>query len=96
MGLFRASTNLLDRDPTYEPISLVVLLHELPSPSFEPLDQTRTRIPTFPTMNSLAHSILEFEHDMNSLAHSSQTRVPLVNTSVHIPHAIHPSRTPRS
>jgi len=79
MELSRASMNLLARDPTYEPISLVVLLHKLPLPSSELLARTWTRIPAFPTMNSLAHSILKFEHEMNSLAHLSQTRVPPVN-----------------
>jgi len=79
MGLFSASTNLLARDPTYEPIPLVVLLHGLLRPSSKLLARTQTRIPAFPTMNSLAHSILKFEHEMNSLAHSSQIRVPPVN-----------------
>ena len=56
-GTSCASTTLLARGPTYKPISLVVLLHKLPRPSFELLARTRTRIPAFPTMNSLAHSI---------------------------------------
>jgi len=77
MGLSYASTILLARGPTYEPI--VVLLHGLPRSSFEFLARTRTHIPSFPTMNSLAHSILKFEYEMNSLAHSSQTRIPPVN-----------------
>jgi len=79
MGLSRASTNLLARGPTYEPIPLVVLLHGLPRPSSELLTWTQTCIPAFPTMNSLTHSILKFEHEMNYLAHSPQTRVPPVN-----------------
>jgi len=54
-----ASTTLLARDPTYKPIPLVVLLHGLPRPSSELPARTRTRIPAFPTMNSLAHSILK-------------------------------------
>jgi len=71
MGLSCASTTLFARGPTYEPILLVILLHGLPRPSSELLAQTRTRIPAFPTMNSIAHSILKFEHEMNSFAHSS-------------------------
>ena len=73
MGLSRASMNLLARGPTYEPIPFVVMLHGLPRPSSKLLARTQTRIPAFPTMNSLGHSILKFfEHEINSLAHSSQ------------------------
>jgi len=79
LGLSRASTNLLARGLTYEHIPLVVRLHGLPRLSSKPLTRTRTRIPAFPTMNSLTHIFLKFEHEMNSLAHSSQIRVPPVN-----------------
>jgi len=79
MELSRAYTNLLARGSTYEPIPLVVLLHGLSRSSSKLLARTRPRIPVFPTMNSLAHSILKFEHEMNFVAHSSQTKVPLVN-----------------
>jgi len=79
MGLSCASTTLLARGPTYEPIPLVVLHHGLTCLSSEFLARTRTRIPAFPTMNSLAHSILKSEDEMNSLAHSSQPRVPSMN-----------------
>ena len=41
------------------PIPLVVLLHRLPRLSSKLLARTRTHIPAFPTMNSLAHSILK-------------------------------------
>jgi len=57
MELFRAPTNLLACGPTYEPISLVVLLHGLSRPSSELLVRTWTRILAFPTMNSHVHSI---------------------------------------
>jgi len=50
---------LLARGPTYEPILLVVLLHGHLRQSSKLLTQTRPRIPAFPTMNSLAHSILK-------------------------------------
>ena len=72
-GTSCASTTLLAHGPTYKPISLVVLLHGLLRPSSKLLARTQTRIPAFPTMNSLGHSILKFfEHEINSLAHSSQ------------------------
>ena len=57
-GISCASTTLLARGPTYKPIPLIVLLHGLPRPSSELLARIQTRIPVFPTMNSLAHSIL--------------------------------------
>jgi len=57
MGLYRASTTLIARGPTYKPIPLVVLLHRLPSPSSELLAWTWTCIPAFSTMNSLARAV---------------------------------------
>jgi len=82
MGLSCASMNLLARSPTYEPIPLVVMLHGLPCPSSELLAWTRTRIPAFPTMNSLAHSIIKLSMKWTpSLTHPNKSTFGELNRS---------------
>jgi len=53
------------------------------------------RIPAFPTMNSIAHSILKLRMKWTpSLIHPNKSTSG--ELTVHVSHAIHPSRTPRS